>query len=100
VPDGISHVPPETPWTPTPTLPPTFAEWQLERNRELFAPSAKYPLRPDKALTPEQLAAARAQLGPAGFVVRNGPGRREQDRHPLTAEQLRDARAAATYGRS
>ncbi len=97
MPDGASRPAFESPWTPASTQPPTLAELAIERNRALFALSAKYPLRPHAVLSAEQLAATRAQLGPAGFVVRKGPGRRDEDRRALTAEELKAARSAA-YG--
>lgn len=80
-----------TPTPPHPTYPPTWLEQARERDAAAFAAAAKYPVREFSVLTPEQLAAARAQLGPGAPVVGKAtPG----DRRPLTAEQLRAARAA------
>ena len=55
--------------TPTPSRNPlpTIAELSLERNREAFARTAKYPIRAFAVMTPEQLAATRALLGEAAF---------------------------------
>jgi hypothetical protein len=60
--------------TPTPSRNPlpTIAELSLERNREAFARTAKYPIRAFAVMTPAQLAATRALLGAAGFGAR-GP---------------------------
>jgi hypothetical protein len=93
-------LPPHATQTPTPTpihrpLPPTLAEQAFERNRAAFALSAKYPVRPVAVLTPEQLAATRAQLGPAAFVVPKAANRNDIERRPLTRDELLDARAAA-----
>jgi hypothetical protein len=56
---GESALPvPDSTQTPTPT--PTSAELAFESNRAAFALSAKYPVRPDAVMTPEQLAAAWA----------------------------------------
>ena len=70
-------------------------ELTMQRNRESFALNAKYPLRPNAVLTAEQLTAARAQLGPAGFVAPRKRSRRDEDRRPLTAEEVRRARVLA-----
>jgi hypothetical protein len=95
-------LPPHATPTPTPTpapihrsLPPTLAEQAFDRNRAAFALSAKYPVRPVAVLTPEQLAATRAQLGPAAIVLPKPANRSAIDRRPLTRDELLDARAAA-----
>jgi hypothetical protein len=95
-------LPPHATQTPTPTptpihrpLPPTLAEQAFERNRAAFALSAKYPVRPIAVLAPAQLAATRAQLGPAAFVVPKAANRNDIERRPLTRDELLDARAAA-----
>jgi hypothetical protein len=46
-------------------------------------------------LTPEQLAATRAQLGPAAFMLPKPANRNDIERRPLTRDELLDARAAA-----
>lgn len=74
-------------------FPPTLAELAFEENRRGFEVEAKYPVRPVAVLTPEQLAAARAQLGSAAFVPSKAPNRKDEDRRPLTRDELRDARA-------
>jgi hypothetical protein len=88
-------LPPHATQTPTPTpapiprpLPPTLAEQAFERNRAAFALSAKYPVRPVAVLTPEQLAATRAQAGVS--VPRGKP--QTVDRRPLTAPEIEAAR--------
>lgn len=81
--------------SPEPRVPPplTRLELQMIRDREAFAAEAKYPLRVWAELTPEQLAATRAQLGTAAVVIRrSAPG-------ALSAEHLAAARAAAGIGR-
>ncbi len=81
--------------TPTPRQIPTLAELAFEANRASFAAGAKYPIRPVAVLTPAQLAATRAQLGPAAFVTPKAANRNAVDKRPLSRDELRDARAAA-----
>jgi hypothetical protein len=83
------------PWLPGRTQTPTAIERELFRRGIDFAAQAKYPIRRNAVLSPDQLAAARAQLGPAGFGMREGASTRDADRRPLTAEELRVARARA-----
>ena len=94
--DGLPGTRDDSARTPTPTQTPTFAELAFANDRARFALIAKYPVRPIAVLTPGQLTAARAELGLAAFFAPTKPSRRDQDRHPLTADELRDARAAAS----
>jgi hypothetical protein len=95
MPEGSTRPVPDSTQTPTRTPPPTLAEQAFETNRAAFALSAKYPVRPVTVLTPEQLAAARAQLGPAAFMLPKAANRNDVERRPLTRDELLDARAAA-----
>jgi hypothetical protein len=85
------------PWTPTPRQTPTPAERQAFKASIEFAIQAKYPIRRNKELTPEQLSILRAtQLGDgAPFATRraaSAPKPPIRDRRPLTPEELRAAR--------
>lgn len=71
---------------------PTYFETEMAKTRAQLLKVCKYPLREWVVLTPAQLAAARRQLGAAGL---NNPGEWGGDRRPLTADELRQARAAA-----
>lgn len=94
MPDGASRPAHQIVTTQTPTpFPPTWLERQRERDAALFAAAAKYPVREFSVLSPEQLAAARAQLGAGAPVVAT-----LGDRRPLTKDELRAARAAASDG--
>ena len=75
------------------SIPAALAELAFEENRRGFEVEAKYPVRPVAVLTPEQLAAARAQLGPAAFVPPKTKNLSAVDRRPLTRDELLDARA-------
>jgi hypothetical protein len=66
---------------------------RLFRDRVEFAVAAKYPIRPWAVLTPEQLSAARGQLGSAAPFVAPLASHRDVDRRPLTRDELHDARA-------
>ena len=75
--------------------PPTAGELAIERNRQAFALSAKYPVRPDAVLNPEQLAATRAQLDARGGVsMDRAKLRNREDRRPLTLAEIDAVRAA------
>lgn len=93
MPDGPPRAPGGDPWTPVSTLPPTAIETATDEATADFARTAKYPVRKWAVLSPEQLAATRARLGHAGFVPPKTPNRREQDRRPLTRDELLDVRA-------
>ena len=95
MPEGSARPLPDSAQTPNRTPPPTLAERAFDANRAAFALSAKYPIRPVAVMTPEQLAATRAQLGPAAFVLPKAANRNEAERRPLTRDELLDARAAA-----
>lgn len=71
---------------------PILIEQRIARAREAFALVAKYPLRQWRVLSPEELAAARRELGPAGFH----PPPDKVDRRPLTRSELNAARARQT----
>jgi hypothetical protein len=75
--------------------PVTQADFKLVRELGQFAMTAKRPLRPFAVLSPDHLAATRAQLGPAGFVVAKKTVRRDEDRRPLSVEEVRRARELA-----
>lgn len=74
---------------------PTLTELRLEKNQADFVQIAKYPIRANAVLTPEQLAATRAQLGDAAFVAPMMPKRSQVDRRALTPEEVKLARAMA-----
>jgi hypothetical protein len=95
MPEGSTRPVPDSTQTPTRTPAPTLAEQAFDANRAAFALSAKYPVRPVAVLTPEQLAATRAQLGPAAFMLPKPANRNDVERRPLTRDELLDARAAA-----
>jgi hypothetical protein len=74
-----------------------YVERRIARDLAALAWTAKYPMRRNAVLTPEQLALARAQLGDAAPGVPKKPGRREVDRHPLSPEQLDAARQRVAF---
>ena len=74
---------------------PTLTELRLEKNQADLVQGAKYPIRVNAVLTPEQLAATRAQLGDAAFVASVAPKRSQVDRRALTPEEVKLVRAKA-----
>lgn len=74
---------------------PTLTELRLEKIQADLVRDAKYPIRANAVLTPEQLAATRAQLGDAAFIAPVAPKRSQVDRRALTPEEVKLARAMA-----